>query len=89
MLELLVRVVLAEINFVLVKLLSLLKTWNLFSNLMCDELDSACDVDTYCYGAESDCRESLPARSFFSCLAVLIIIFAIHLLMCCVYGIYL
>ena len=29
--------------------------------MVCNELDSACDVDRHCCGDESDCRESLPA----------------------------
>ena len=53
--NLLVLVMLAEIDFVLVKLLNMSKTGNLFSNVIREEVDSACDMYGYACGEKSDC----------------------------------
>ena len=55
--------------------------------MICDELDSACDVDRLCCGEEGDyCEPSLAVIVVF-CLALLIIIIAVILLSCCACGI--
>mmetsp|Transcript_32608 Transcript_32608/g.87552 ORF Transcript_32608/g.87552 Transcript_32608/m.87552 type:complete len:177 (-) Transcript_32608:111-641(-) len=57
------------------------------SDMICDGLSDACDLDKVCCGDDGDCCEPSPLVIVLFCLVVLIIIIAIILLSCCACGI--